>query len=335
VRHMTSLVDDLLDVSRVTRGLVSLAKAPVEARAIVEEAVEQVRPLIQARRQFLTLDLADQQATVLGDKARLVQVMANLLGNAAKYTPECRNIEVRAAVEGEQLVLTVRDEGIGMEPELRIRVFDLFAQAERSSDRSQGGLGLGLALVKHLVELHGGAVGCSSQGAGKGSTFVVTLPVMRAQPLPDGRQPAPSEAQQGQRLKLMVVDDNVDAADTLGMLLESCGHDVIVEHGALRALERARIDLPDVCLLDIGLPDMDGNELARQLQGQAATAGIVLIAVTGYGQQQDRQDAFAAGFSHHLVKPVDLDKLAELLAGITNARAASARHQAGVALAAP
>jgi PAS domain S-box-containing protein len=316
VKHMTSLVDDLLDVSRVTRGLVTLAQAPVEARTILDEAVEQVRPMLQARRQALTLLLPDEPATVLGDKARLVQVLANLLGNAAKYTPDERHIEARAEVRAGQLVLTVRDEGIGMDAELTGRVFDLFAQAERSSDRSQGGLGLGLALVKHLVELHGGTVSCSSPGVGLGSTFEVRLPLM-----PAVAADVPGEAggmvlRPGERLKLMVVDDNADAADMLAMLLEAGGHEVIVEHESLRALARAGDEAPDACLLDIGLPEMDGNELARRLRADPATAAMVLIAVTGYGQEQDRRAAFEAGFDHHLVKPVDLARLAGALAGV-------------------
>jgi PAS domain S-box-containing protein len=315
VKHMTSLVDDLLDVSRVTRGLVTLAKTPVTARTIVDEAVEQVRPLMQVRQQVLTVHLSDEDASVMGDKARLVQVMANLLNNAAKYSPEGRAIHVRADARGQELLLTVRDEGIGMAQELTTRVFDLFAQAERSSDRSLGGLGLGLALVKHLVELHGGSVACSSPGAGLGSTFVVALPLMRALPS-RGMVHSAVAVREPERLKLMVVDDNTDAARMLGMLLTACGHEVIVEHASLRALERARLEQPDACLLDIGLPGMDGNELARCLQSRPETAGITLIAVTGYGQARDQEEALSAGFRHHLVKPVDMEKLAGVLAGI-------------------
>jgi PAS domain S-box-containing protein len=323
VRHMTSLVDDLLDVSRVTRGLVTLTRAPVSARTIVDEAIEQVRPMFDARRQHLQVDMPDPEATVLGDKARLVQVLANLLNNAAKYTPEERRIEVEARIAGADLVLAVRDQGIGIEPALTGQVFDLFTQATRSADRAQGGLGLGLALVKHLVELHGGSVACSSPGLGQGSSFVVTLPLM---------QPAAAQApvdldvplQPGrpQALRLLVVDDNVDAGATLGMLLEACGHEVAVEHESLRALERARSLRLDAALLDIGLPEMDGNELARRLRADAATRAIVLIAVTGYGQEQDRRNAIEAGFDHHLVKPVDLDRLAGLLAEIQERRGA-------------
>ena len=321
VRHMTSLVDDLLDVSRVTRGLVTLARAPVSARTIVDEAIEQVRPMFDARRQHLAVHILDPEATVLGDKARLVQVLSNLLNNASKYTPEELGIEVGATSGDGRLVLSVRDQGIGMEPGLSPHVFDLFTQAKRSSDRAQGGLGLGLALVKHLVELHGGSVACESPGLGQGSSFMVSLPLM--QPLAghlDAADGKPAPGRQPRPLRLLVVDDNVDAATTLGMLLEACGHEVAIEHDSLRALERAGSLRPDAALLDIGLPEMDGNELARRLRADVQTAGIVLIAVTGYGQEQDRRTAMEAGFDHHLVKPVDMDRLAGLLAGVLEKR---------------
>ena len=319
VRHMTRLVDDLLDVSRVTRGLITLGRDRVGARGVVEEAIEQVRPAIDARAQRLMVRLPPDAVAVQGDKARLVQVVANVLGNAAKYTPAGRAIDLRAEVLGTRLLLSVRDEGIGMDPELTGRVFDLFTQAERSSDRAQGGLGLGLALVKHLVELHGGTVGCSSPGLGKGSTFVISLPLLpelapgACAPLSAPAAPAASTARPAGRLKVLVVDDNIDAAETLGLLLASEGHEVVVEHGSLRALERARLVRPDVCLLDIGLPTIDGRELARRLQADPATASATMIAITGYGQQQDRDAAFEAGFAHHLVKPVDFERLLKLL----------------------
>jgi len=318
VRHMTRLVDDLLDVSRVTRGLITLERAPVGMRAVVQEAVEQVRPAIETRRQKLAVHLPPSWAAVEGDKARLVQVVANVLGNATKYTPEACAIDLRAEVRGKggrgALVISVRDEGIGMEAELTGRVFDLFAQAARSSDRSQGGLGLGLALVRNLVELHGGAVGCSSPGPGKGSTFVVTLPLLEGG-APEATPEAPAGTAQRGVLTVLIVDDNVDAAETLGLLLATQGHEVVVEHEPLRALERARSVAPDVCLLDIGLPGIDGRELARRLRAQPETAGALLVAVTGYGQQQDRDEALAAGFQHHLVKPVDIDALLRVLEG--------------------
>ncbi|WP_250475422.1 ATP-binding protein [Caballeronia sp. GAFFF1] len=316
VAHMTGLVDDLLDVSRVTRGLVTLARAPVDARLVIEEAIEQVRPLTQARAQRLAVRLPSHEATVLGDKARLVQVAANLLHNASKFTPIGGGIEICLDIDGDQLALTVRDDGIGMEAELTARAFDLFTQAERSSDRSLGGLGLGLALVKHLVELHGGTVHCFSAGLDAGSTFVVRLPLMQAQPAAAERQADQADWAPNERLKLLIVDDNVDAAEALGALLGSCGHEVIVEHEARRALERASQERPDACLLDIGLPDMDGNELARRLRERPETAEATLIAVTGYGQAEDRHRSAQAGFDHHLVKPIVMEQLAALLAGI-------------------
>ncbi len=326
VRHMTRLVDDLLDVSRVTRGLITLERARVAARTVVQEAVEQVRPNIEARRQHLAVHLPPSWTTVEGDKARLVQVVANVLGNATKYTQEGRGIDLRAEVRADHLVISVRDEGIGMDRELTSRVFDLFTQAERSSDRSQGGLGLGLALVRNLVELHGGMVSCSSPGPGKGSTFVITLPLLRDETPQDAGTPAtPAPTACAGALKVLVVDDNVDAAETLGLLLAAHGHEVVIEHDSLRALERARSVAPDVCLLDIGLPEMDGRELARRLRAQPETANAVLVAVTGYGQQQDREDAFAAGFQHHLVKPVDFEALARLLEGVGCAASPHAR----------
>jgi CheY-like chemotaxis protein len=274
-----------------------------------------VLPQVEGRRQKLAVSVSDSSLTVLGDKARLVQVLANVLGNAAKYTPDDGHIELGAQRRDGQLVLTVRDDGIGVEPELTGRVFDLFTQAARSADRSLGGLGLGLALVKNLVELHGGSVSCSSAGLGMGSTFEIALPLLAPAPAAPCL-PTQQTARNPGALRLLVVDDNADAALTLGMLLEACGHDVFVEHDSKRALERADAERPDACLLDIGLPEMDGNELARRLRAQPETGKAVLIAVTGYGQEQDRQRAFEAGFSYHLVKPVDMDKLAEVLAEI-------------------
>ncbi|MFC5480755.1 ATP-binding protein [Massilia suwonensis] len=314
VRHMTRLVDDLLDVSRVTRGLIELDRTLLDVRAIVDEAVEQVRPQLGARRQRLALHLPSVPLTVEGDRARLVQVLANLLGNAVKYTPEDGAIEIDAETREGRLVLGVSDNGIGMEPELTERAFDLFAQAKRSSDRSQGGLGLGLALVRNLVELHGGTVTCASPGLGQGSTFTVTLPLAASAASHPPQLEAVSQRTGG--LRLLVVDDNVDAATTLAMLLEASGHEVFIEHESLRALELARSARPDACLLDIGLPDIDGNELARRLRAQPETAHSVLIAVSGYGQEADRRLALDAGFAHHLVKPVDLDGLMAVLATV-------------------
>jgi PAS domain S-box-containing protein len=316
VRHMAGLVDDLLDVSRVTRGLVELNKMDVDVKHIITDAVEQVSPLIEAKHHHLGIDLAPEPAHVLGDQKRLVQILTNVLNNAAKYTPEGGNIHLKMEVQDEQVILRVRDNGIGIEPELQPHLFGLFAQAKRSSARSQGGLGLGLALVKSLVELHGGKVTCFSEGVGKGSQFTVTLPrlVQKAtvkEELHTNRNSQTAE----KKLRILVVDDNVDAAQMLAMFLEASGHEVLVEHASKQALDRARIEVPDVCILDIGLPEMDGYALARCLRSQPETATSVLIAATGYGQEQDKKNALTAGFDHHLVKPVDATKLAFLIDG--------------------
>ncbi len=317
VQHLTSLVDDLLDVSRVSRGQVELEQLPLEMRAVVADAVEQVNPLIVQRGHHLVLHMAPGAARVSGDAKRLVQVIANLLANAARYTPEGGNIRLAMQVEQEQVVLTVQDDGIGLAADLIPHIFELFTQAERSSDRSAGGLGLGLALVRSLVELHGGKVSCASAGLGLGSVFTVTLPLLLVDEGAGDVVPAvcPPVAA-GRPLLIMIVDDNVDAALMLSMFLEALGHRVIVEHGSRVALERARTEQPDVCLLDIGLPEIDGNQLARQLRAQSETAAATLIAVTGYGQERDRSNSLAAGFDEHMVKPMDIERLGALLMAV-------------------
>ena len=314
---MTGLIDDLLDVSRVSRGLIELDDAALDIRHIATNAVEQATPLIEARRHRLALRLPPERVTVMGDEKRLVQVIANILNNAAKYTPEGGNIALAVDADEQEVVISVADDGIGMERELTERAFELFAQARRSSDRASGGLGLGLALVKSLVELHHGSVGCASAGIGKGSSFSVRLPrASEEESGGDGQQVHANLAATVNALRVMVVDDNVDAAAMLAMVLETLGYQVQVEHAPLRALERGRSEPPQVFLLDIGLPGIDGNELARRLRAQHETAGATLIAVTGYGQDSDRKVTLAAGFDHHLVKPVDLDVLASILAAI-------------------
>jgi PAS domain S-box-containing protein len=319
VRHMTSLVDDLLDVSRVTRGLVELNNTKLDVTHVITEAIEQMTPLISSRMQHLTMQLAAQASLVMGDKKRLVQVIANILSNAAKYTREGGQILIRTEVRNAHVLIQVIDDGIGMAPEFVSHVFDLFAQAERTSDRSSGGLGLGLSLVKSLVTLHGGTVTGESAGLDKGSMFSVCLPRVLSEH-ETGRDVdlSPTGGMHVKPRRIMVVDDNVDAASMLSMLLEAEGHEVIVEHGAHQALERAKTDPPQVFLLDIGLPEIDGNELAHRLRRQPETAQAVLIAVTGYGQDRDREQTSAAGFDHHLVKPVDYRRLTAILAEISN-----------------
>jgi signal transduction histidine kinase len=315
VKHMTALIDDLLDVSRVTRGLVELDQTALDVGAVLHEAVEQVMPLIDSRGHALALNLPPHGTQVLGDRKRLVQVVANLLGNAAKYTPEGGRLAVTAFAHGDRLHIDVLDNGIGMAPELAARAFDLFTQAERSSDRSSGGLGLGLALVKSLIELHGGEVACQSAGMGQGSRFSVCLPLLH---VPEAAAPM-NDAQPGADtapLRVLVVDDNVDAAVMLAMLLEANGHQVQVEHDPLEALAATLANPPQVCLLDIGLPGIDGLELARRLRARPGTAHALLIAITGYGQESDRQQILQAGFDHHLVKPIDIAQLYTLLDGV-------------------
>lgn len=314
VDHMTHLINDLLDVSRVTRGLVTLENAPLDIRHIVTDAVEQATPLIQSKGHHLTLQLAPDTTMVIGDKKRMVQVITNILNNAAKYTNAGGNILLKTDVSPSHVQIDVVDNGVGMSADLAEHAFDLFAQAKRTSDRSAGGLGLGLALVKSLVDLHGGTVTCSSEGMGYGSRFTVCLPRLPGQDRALEHSYSERSTQQSAKsLRILIVDDNVDAASMLAMLLEASGHQVMVEHQSERALARAKTEAPDVCLLDIGLPEMDGNELAQRLRALPETTRSVLVAVTGYGQENDHRRTRAAGFDHHLVKPLDTKKLVAIL----------------------
>jgi CheY-like chemotaxis protein len=315
VGHMTGLVNDLLDVSRVTRGLVVLEREMLDIRRVLTDAVEQVGPLIDARGHRLVVESTVLSAAVEGDHKRLVQVLANLLANAAKYTPSGGVIRLSLDVQGDQVALRVTDSGIGIAPDMLPHVFDLFAQAERTPDRSQGGLGLGLALVKSLAELHGGSVEAHSEGQGKGSVFTVRLPCRDAVPEQPASAQRPAVLPLSRTLRLMVVDDNVDAASMLKLLLEGSGHDVVVEHDAVAALEHAEHQRFDAFLLDIGLPRMEGRELARRLRRSDANRDAVLVAVTGYGKQCDRSSALESGFDHYFVKPVDAERLLEVLEG--------------------
>jgi len=313
VRHLTGLVDDLLDASRVTQGMITLHTGRLELAHVVADAAEQARPLIEARRHRLELRLAAEAVQVSGDHKRLVQVLVNLLGNAAKYTPEGGRIELEMEAGEGEAVLAVRDNGAGMAPGLAEAAFDLFHQGERTLDRAQGGLGIGLALVKSLVEQHGGTVAADSAGPGQGSCFTVRLPrigAAGAAATPAARDPAPEQATR----RILVVDDNADAAQMVAMLLQMLGHEVAVEHDPLQALAAARERRFDACILDIGLPGMDGHELARQIRRLPDAGDILFIALTGYGRDQDRQASSAAGFHHHFVKPVDIDALGQVLA---------------------
>ena len=320
--HMTSLIDDLLDVSRVTRGKVELELRELDFKDVIADAIEQVRPLIEKHQHRLTLDLPPARAIVVGDRKRLVQVVTNLLSNAAKYTLEGGCIEVRLSTDGEALAVEIQDDGIGMSPELIASAFDLFAQGGRGLDRSQGGLGIGLALVRSLLKLHGGTVEASSAGPGRGSTFRVGLP-LSSRPQVERRARDRSADKGGMPpLRIGVVDDNEDAAVTLSLLLEALGHTVLVAHSAREALAVLPAFGPDVCLLDIGLPEMNGYELAAALRTKPGASQAILIAVTGYAQEKDRAQALAAGFHDLFAKPVDLDVLGAALMQIESRRAA-------------
>jgi CheY-like chemotaxis protein/two-component sensor histidine kinase len=302
-------------VSRVTLGLVTLSQRRLDLRDVVVEAAEQTRPLIEACHHNLRIALPQQPLWVDGDHTRLVQAAANLLNNAAKYTSEGGEIRISLEAADDLALLRVRDNGIGIATDLLPDVFELFAQGQRSLDRSQGGLGLGLALVKKLVELHGGSVAAASGGSGLGSEFTVRLPLRDAAPQAAPRtrtrvEAVPTDAP----LRILVVDDNTDAADTLALLLQTDGYRVSVEYTAGGALRLASEQGFDVLLLDIGLPDMDGYELARRLRQLPHTANAVLVAISGYGQEQDMAKSRAAGFSEHMVKPIDNARLAGLLA---------------------
>jgi PAS domain S-box-containing protein len=313
--HLGRLVDDLLDVSRITQGKITLRKEKFDLVNVIDSALEASRLLIEARRHRLSLSLPEHPLGVEGDPTRLTQVVANLLNNAAKFTPEGGQIWLAAEAAGDQVILRVRDTGAGITADLLPHVFDLFRQADRSLDRSQGGLGVGLTLVRSLVELHGGSVEARSDGQERGSEFVVRLPARPAQMETDRVAAAatvntPSDA----RYRVLVVDDNVDSAESIALLLELNGHEVRMAHDGPAALEVADGFRPEVIVLDIGLPGMDGYEVARRLRNGGAMRAALLIALTGYGQAEDRKHSQAAGFDYHLVKPVDTVLLQNLIA---------------------
>jgi CheY-like chemotaxis protein len=316
---MARLVDDLLDVSRISRGQIALRTEPVDLAAAVARAVEISRPLIDARHHALTVEVPPEPLPVDGDLTRLAQVFANLLNNAAKYTPDGGRVGLTVAHAGDTAEVRVRDTGVGIPPNLLPLVFDLFTQAERSLDRAQGGLGIGLSLVKTLVELHGGTVEAHSDGPGRGSEFVVRLPLTEAAapgavPGVDAARPAPHSAHRSPHAqRVLVVDDNVDAATSMTVVLRAAGYATEAAHDGPAALALARDFRPEVALLDIGLPGMDGFELARRLRAEADGRPLLLIALTGYGGEDARRRAEAAGIDGYLVKPVDPEEVLALL----------------------
>ena len=316
VRHLTDLVDDLLDVSRVTRGLVQIERHPLDLKDVLHSAIEQARPLMEARRHHFTLDETTAPTRVLGDRTRLVQVVVNLLNNAAKYTAQGGRITLALTVDASEACIMVTDNGSGIAPTLLPYVFDLFIQAERTPDRAQGGLGLGLALVKRITALHNGSVHALSEGLGHGSNFMILLPLLEAvgqvdeASSPAAALPAPAAV----RASIMIVDDHPDGVQTLAELLAAQGHEVLMAEDGAGALALATGRSIDVFILDIGLPDMDGHALARRLRATSEGRDALLIALTGYGRAQDRILSKEAGFDHHFTKPADSVALAAVLA---------------------
>jgi signal transduction histidine kinase len=310
IQHLNRLVDDLLEVSRITRGIIEVKKEPQDLVAIVRAAVDTSRPILENFRHQLRVDAPLQPVCVAGDAVRLTQVFANLLNNAAKYTNHGGHITISIDAGDGEAVVTVKDDGIGIAPNLLASVFDMFMQVDRSTRRAQGGLGIGLTLVKSLVVMHGGTVEARSPGPGLGSEFIVRLPLIQQaneqQELGRLIEPLPPR-------RILIVDDSRDGGESLSVLLRVLGSDVHLVHSGTAALQAVGSFKPDVVLLDIGMPGMDGYEVARRIRADSANRGMLLIALTGWGQDEDRARSAAAGFDHHLVKPADIDQLRQLL----------------------
>jgi len=317
--HLTRLVDDLLDVSRITRGKINLSRETVEVADLVARAVETVQPLIAERGHQLHLSVAPQSIRVFGDPLRLTQAVGNVLSNAAKYTENGGQISLTARQVDDRVEIRVQDTGIGIPTDMQPVIFDMFTQLNVPAGRAQSGLGIGLALVRKLLEMHGGSVSAFSEGNGRGSEFLITLPVIPSEiTAGNGRTAVGLDSNVGGetaqvRRRILVADDNSDALESLATLLELGGHEVFSAANGALALESAERHLPEVALLDIGMPKLDGYEVARRIRAQPWGRRITLVALTGWGQESDRRRSGEAGFDSHLVKPLDLDKLTALL----------------------
>lgn len=314
--QMVRLVDDLLDLNRITHDRLELRRSEVELSAVIQQAVEVARPLIDAAGHVLTIELPSEPIYLNADRERLAQVFGNLLNNSSKYTRPNGTISLTAKRMGEEVLVTVKDNGAGIPQDKLDSIFDMFMQVERTSDRAQGGLGIGLTLVKRLAEMHGGSIEAKSEGEGQGSEFVVRLPILAK--AGGVAKSEPSIEPETKQCRIVIVDDNRDSADSLAMLLEITGNKTYMAHDGVEALEAIEKYRPDIVLLDIGLPRMDGHEVCRHVREQPWGKDIVMIALTGWGQEDDRRKSQEAGFNGHLVKPVDYDKLLELLGSLTN-----------------
>ncbi|MEC5399847.1 ATP-binding protein [Uliginosibacterium sp. H1] len=321
LQHMVRLVDDLLDVSRISRNKLELERRDLDIATVIRSAVETSQPLIDAKRQQLTVTVPLGETIISGDHVRLAQVFANLLNNASKYTPANGHISLAAARTGDSVMISVSDDGNGIPPDMLPRIFEMFTQVPQSAGQSQGGLGIGLTLVRRLTELHGGTVTAHSDGQGLGSRFVVQLPLQQPSIAPDEGLPPATPV--STRLRILIADDNEDAASSLAVMLELSGHDTVVANDGEQAVSLAREAQPDVMLLDIGMPRMDGYEACRQLRALSWPRPPMIVALTGWGQAQDRQRSAAAGFDAHLVKPLDVDELNRLLREAASAGAAT------------
>jgi CheY-like chemotaxis protein len=325
VRNMTDrqltplvrLIDDLPDVSCFSQGKIDLRKEKITLQSVLEAAIETSRPLIEANKHTLTLNIPKDALWVSGDAARLAHVISHLLNNAAKYTPQGGKVTLSVHQENEEAILTVADNGIGIAGNMLPKVFELLTQADRAPDRSQGGLGIGLALVKHLVEMHNGKIWAQSPGHGKGSTFILHLPLATDTQKTTATEPAKNDASTIAPLRVLVVDDNLASAQITTWMLELIGHQPSMVHNGLEAVDVARKTQPDIMLLDIGLPGLNGYEVCRELRNDPLMKDTIFIALTGWGQERDRQLAREAGFDHHLLKPMNFEKFSGLLADIT------------------
>ena len=314
VDHMVRLVDDLLEISRITRGRIELRREPLDLTVVLRYAIELSRSLLDASGQKLSVEIPPEPLGVDGDPVRLAQVFGNLLNNASKYSPEGASVWLSARRAGSGIEVSVRDRGRGIPPAMLSRVFDMFTQVDRDADPGQSGLGIGLTLVKNLVELHGGAVEARSEGPGLGSEFVVRLPALERAPAVLAAAPRAAPPRAMRSIRILVVDDNRDSASSLALMLQLMGNETRTAHDGLEGLEIAAAFRPDVVLLDLGMPRLNGFDTAKRLREQPWGKELVLIALTGWGQESDRQRSREAGFDHHVVKPVEPALLERLLA---------------------